>query len=1249
MNFEEELAKRARARARRNSVQTVLPSPSASTTTFTGTTNTTIVNTEPNPSTPSSSKMSTVVTAPATDSPAISNMSPPTPESTPTTPITTVQVDEMSYEDILAGRDFGSPVNLTPDEHQKNLSPASFNNTSNDDAPDFNNKNNKPPQSSCSPNSSSSDEQPSMSLPSSTTPSIAAPSTVFSYDEDEEDWETGHHQSSPDDKKTSLTQEDQFFRVKNHPSLKNSVDAPVESLPASLVYVERDSSEPETSDEDEEERREELMSHERRRRESTSVKYDAPQQLAVEYILRREEAFSWLKRMLKAAGLHQLSESMLIEPTKLSTGLCNGVVLCEVIRCLRGLSHTAGEGEDNNNNNNNDDNNNNDNNNNTREMIIHRTFPPAMAKMRASDNIKMFLHQCTLLGMPNHSLFQLDDLLDTHGSVDGGNFGMVLYTLGYLARYSVKRQIIKSSLGWLETTNRLTRVFTIEEVTAASVELLMHDGDAGTPILNFTSKKLPVVDRRRGSVIVVRSNKKASTTGHKKSQEEKNQYLGSPKLNKKEFQRRKSIIQGNLVVTRANIGDVINNISNTNNNNGRRGPIKSREAYQVICDEPVVDVPGGIVRTIVGGRRKKNSWGAKRKDFASTSHLLNDEVVKKLKRCSLGQLFSSSPLLKKSANRRPAELDSDNNSSTTLASSPRPSSPSSPSSPPSSITTTNTTTTFSSHDAISSWLTQVVGLPEYISLFHQHGWDDVRLIVDMLNIDEIERMGIMKRGHILRIQKSIPQLLVHYNKQMITNQETKKLTNTLQPESQQSKIIRRTESLVNALDRISKDLLASDLDHSVLSSLTTLVDATQTSVAPGWYSNGSGPPVVVDIGAHETRVELVTPTPKEYNDQSATTTSLVFPSIVGRAFTSYRGFRRLSAPGADFLTTARKDLRKVKEVEEEVEVEVAENGNIEKNTIHVSKSGTNSIVVGHMAEDMAEEYWLRHTLDNDIASHTSSQYKEGNERLHMKDVVEILTHACNRIVSSSSSSLLLECHPVVLIDSSPPLNNKQRADMVTELFDTFGAPSVAVLPHSVCVLAAHGLSTGLVIDIGETSTRVTPVLNGVPLRNLMRRVSVGGKILTERTLLDLVHDGYPFRSFAEPQRFDGYISGKTFLQRRVGQFVKQSLCSVRPAPPTAHDEVVTEQRDKAINESEWPSYLKSFLKRQRQHQFVVWREARAEVTECLFVPHEISSYSCTSGGLRLGDGSIQGLIRSVLSEMSPKVSFYLYLNFLLVR
>ena len=50
--------------------------------------------------------------------------------------------------------------------------------------------------------------------------------------------------------------------------------------------------------------------------------------------------------------------------------------------------------------------------------------------MRASDNITLFLQQCAKLGVPKHALFAVDDLLDTHGSADGGNFGMVLYTLG---------------------------------------------------------------------------------------------------------------------------------------------------------------------------------------------------------------------------------------------------------------------------------------------------------------------------------------------------------------------------------------------------------------------------------------------------------------------------------------------------------------------------------------------------------------------------------------------------------------------------------------------------------------------------------------------------------------------------------------------------------------------------------------------------------------------------------------------------
>jgi hypothetical protein len=147
--------------------------------------------------------------------------------------------------------------------------------------------------------------------------------------------------------------------------------------------------------------------------------------------------------------------------------------------------------------------------------------------------------QCVKLGLPKHSVFQLDDLLDTHGNSDGGNFGMVLYTLGALARFSVARQIIKSNLGWVEVNDRTERIFTVEEVTEASVELLMHDGDAGTPILNFTSKKLPKVDRRRGSVQIVRSRDLGTKGNTQKNRTWDQQFRISKKtiFNTREFSR----------------------------------------------------------------------------------------------------------------------------------------------------------------------------------------------------------------------------------------------------------------------------------------------------------------------------------------------------------------------------------------------------------------------------------------------------------------------------------------------------------------------------------------------------------------------------------------------------------------------------------------------------------------------------------------------------------------------------------------
>jgi hypothetical protein len=265
--------------------------------------------------------------------------------------------------------------------------------------------------------------------------------------------------------------------------------------------------------------------------------------------------------------------------------------------------------------------------------------------------------------------------------------------------------------------------------------------------------------------------------------------------------------------------------------------------------------------------------------------------------------------------------------------------------------------------------------------------------------------------------------------------------------------------LVNVLAEITCQLeeATTTVHRGVAASLVALVEATHDVVAPHLYRFGQGPAVVIDIGAHKTTVEVVAHHHHHHHGAAAAASCAVLPSVVGRSSTSYRGFRRLSAPGVSVSET----------------------------TPAAGAAGVVGVVVGDRAEQHAEEYWLRHTLDNDVTSHSSQQYNEGNERLHVEDVVHLLTHACTTqlqlmttttttqhpnktnkntnknnhfpattttatpATTATTATSLLACHPVVLIDSFPPLDNKQRADMVLELFETFHAPSVAVVPHAV--------------------------------------------------------------------------------------------------------------------------------------------------------------------------------------------------------
>ena len=62
-------------------------------------------------------------------------------------------------------------------------------------------------------------------------------------------------------------------------------------------------------------------------------------------------------------------------------------------------------------------------------------------------------------------------------------------------------------------------------------------------------------------------------------------------------------------------------------------------------------------------------------------------------------------------------------------------------------------------NAVRQWMNNVVKLPQYLDLFVQHGFDDLK-VIQALTMNDLEEMGIEKRGHRIRIVQAIASLKV---------------------------------------------------------------------------------------------------------------------------------------------------------------------------------------------------------------------------------------------------------------------------------------------------------------------------------------------------------------------------------------------------------------------------------------------------------------------------------------------------------
>ena len=114
-----------------------------------------------------------------------------------------------------------------------------------------------------------------------------------------------------------------------------------------------------------------------------------------------------------------------------------------------------------------------------------------------------------------------------------------------------------------------------------------------------------------------------------------------------------------------------------------------------------------------------------------------------------------------------------------------------------------------------------------------------------------------------------------------------------------------------------------------------------------------------------------------------------------------------------------------------------------------------------------------------------------------------LGHRCQQDLHPEGSSQTISTtidHPLLAVDSTGcDLSTKDRegqyAKMLEVMFEALDAPAAYIAPSSILSAFAHARQTALVVDIGHSGTKVTPVRDGFALRYGSVSSGRGGKWL----------------------------------------------------------------------------------------------------------------------------------------------------------
>ena len=100
--------------------------------------------------------------------------------------------------------------------------------------------------------------------------------------------------------------------------------------------------------------------------------------------------------------------------------------------------------------------------------------------------------------------------------------------------------------------------------------------------------------------------------------------------------------------------------------------------------------------------------------------------------------------------------------------------------------------------------------------------------------------------------------------------------------------------------------------------------------------------------------------------------------------------------------------------------------------------------------------------------------------------------------------------------TEPPQNPaKNREKIVEAMFEKYNFAAASVSIQAMLTLYAQGLLTGVVVDTGDGVTHVVPVYDGFVPQNLIRRLDVAGRHVTQYFIKLLLLRGYAFNRTAD--------------------------------------------------------------------------------------------------------------------------------------